>query len=857
MGDYNLKGQGAGMHSSNSAVLTVTNTTGWSTKTIAEGADCVLSFSWSSVDNNVPTGDGTMSVVASGTVRKVVRIPQGDFTVDVTDYMGIGQNDIMVSVTDNYGNRQVVKLTVNVAELSLVSAFNGDAAYTGPIAYTYTPYGEGNKTIHLVLDGEELGPVTTDASGAQQSFTIPAQTHGAHSFRVWFEVTIGSDTVESNELYYELICDDGESSTTIIASTFAKETSVQYEPITIDYSVYTPGSMRSDVAIAVNSQAYTTANVDRSKQTFTYRPNEAGSLTITFASGNSVLAYTINVTQSEVQVHAETSGLELHLSSEGRSNSEAAADRSKWQYENISCEFSGFNWFSDGWQKDSRGYDVLRVMEDSRVTIPFKVFATDCRTTGKTIEIEFTTHQVVDYEVALISCMSNGHGFKITPQTAMLASEQSSYSTRFKDGEHIRISFVVEKSTDGRLILCYVNGIMSGSVQYSENDDFSQSTPVDISIGANGSAIDIYHIRVYDNNLNRRQIVNNWIADTVDIDDKLARYKHNDVYDAFGRIVVNKLPSDLPYLVLSANELPEQKGDVKVVSGYYVNPDDESKNFTFVGADIDVQGTSSQYYARKNYLIHFSNGVTLEDGSTVSKYAFVDGDIPIDLFCLKADVASSEGANNVELARLYDAACPYKTPAQVADDRVRQGIDGFPIVVFQNGSEGLIFIGKYNFNADKGAPEFFGFTNGDESWEALNNTSNRILWKSDDYSDDDWQNDFKARYPDTDPKYVNFAQLKEFAEWIKSTDRTAATGNSLPSLVYYETGNYDTNGNPIRVAYSNDTVAYRLAKFRNEISNYVELQSALFYYLFTELFLMVDNRAKNCFPSFIGSKAGV
>ena len=34
---------------------------------------------------------------------------------------------------------------------------------------------------------------------------------------------------------------------------------------------------------------------------------------------------------------------------------------------------------------------------------------------------------------------------------------------------------------------------------------------------------------------------------------------------------------------------------------------------------------------------------------------------------------------------------------------------------------------------------------------------------------------------------------------------------------------------------------------------YAELQSTLFYYLFTELFLMVDSRAKNAFPSFMGT----
>jgi hypothetical protein len=71
--------------------------------------------------------------------------------------------------------------------------------------------------------------------------------------------------------------------------------------------------------------------------------------------------------------------------------------------------------------------------------------------------------------------------------------------------------------------------------------------------------------------------------------------------------------------------------------------------------------------------------------------------------------------------------------------------------------------------------------------------------------------------------------------------------------VTYETGEYDEQGQPITVTYTNDTAAYRLAKFRAEIGNYVEMDSMLFYYLFTELFLMVDSRAKNMFPSFMGA----
>jgi hypothetical protein len=132
---------------------------------------------------------------------------------------------------------------------------------------------------------------------------------------------------------------------------------------------------------------------------------------------------------------------------------------------------------------------------------------------------------------------------------------------------------------------------------------------------------------------------------------------------------------------------------------------------------------------------------------------------------------------------------------------------------------------------------------GDESWEIKNNTGYRVLWKSADYSGTDWLNDFEARYPDTDPAYTDPARLQEFAAWVVSTDPEQATGNALPSSVTYG-----------ETTYTSDTADYRLAKFKAEAGNYLELQSSLFYYLFTELFLMVDSRAKNAFPSFMGSE---
>lgn len=352
----------------------------------------------------------------------------------------------------------------------------------------------------------------------------------------------------------------------------------------------------------------------------------------------------------------------------------------------------------------------------------------------------------MNYDAVVLSCMSGNRGIQLTPQKAMLRSEQSEIFTQYKEDEHVRISFVVGKRAEHRLIYCYINGIMSGVVQYPVDDDFAQSAPVNISIGSNEATIDIYNIRIYDNSLTRQQILGNWIADTQVVEEMLERYYRNDVFDAYSNIVISQLPDDLPYLILEAADLPQYKGDKKEVSGSYVDPVNGKNSFTFTGAQIDVQGTSSATYARKNYKIKFNGGFVIPNGNTVETYAMRSDSIPTDTFTFKADVASSEGANNVELARLYNDACPYKTAYQEEDPRIRQGIDGFPIVVFWFDGNNTTFLGKYNFNNDKGTPEIFGFQTGDESWEIRNNTSDRVLWKSDDFEGTDWQNDFEARY---------------------------------------------------------------------------------------------------------------
>ena len=834
LGPFSGEGGGGG-GGGNNATIFVTNVTGWLSKTIAYGDSCPIRVNWSSTEDDMPTGNGTMKITVNGVIKGLLDIAQGEVTVELASFLAVGSNVVKVNIADVYGNNRTINFSISTVDLSLSSSFDASTPYTGPFTFPFVPVGNVQKTIHFIMDGTEIGTMQTSVSGRQQSFTVRQQSHGAHTFQCYFEADINGQTVRSNELYYEIICLETLNDTPIIVSSFHDSEEKQYTTIHIGYTVYDPSSLTAEVEIFVNGNRVSQQTVDRTTQVFSYRADVVGPLSIQIVTGEISKTFNLTITESNIDVEAETDSLVLYLSSNGRSNNEPT--RNVWKYQSIQSVLSGFNYTSDGWLPDEEGTTVLRVAGDARVEIPYQPFAEDCRQTGKTIEIEFATRDVMNYDSVIFSCMADGKGIELTAQKILLRSEQSEISMQFKEEEHVRAVFVIEKRSEHRLIYCYINGIMSGVVQYPEDDDFAQTTPVNLQIGSNNCTVDLYCIRVYDNDLTRHQILDNWIADTQTISDMLSRYQRNSVYDEYGNIVIAQLPGDLPYMILECPELPQYKGDKKTVSGSFVDPVNASKCFTFVNAQFDVQGTSSQYYKRKNYKAKFKGGFVMNNGSQAETYAIRNGVVPTDTFCFKADVASSEGANNVELARLYNDSCPYETPAQREDARIRQGIDGFPMVIFWNNGTETVFLGKYNFNLDKGTEEVFGFAEEDESWEILNNTSDRVLWKSDDYTGDDWLNDFEARYPD---EYTDPSQLAEFASWIVKTDTTRPTGQFIEAVTYGGT------------EYTRDTAEYRLAKFKAELPSMCEKDSAVFYYLFTELFLMVDSRAKNMFPSFIG-----
>ena len=851
-------GGGGGGGGGNAAVLTVANQSGWLSKVVNLGASCGIELSWSSLEDGMPTGDGSMAVSVNNVAKLVQTVSQGTVTIDAGPLLSVGMNKVKVRVADVYDNSRTITFSVSAVELSVASNFDTSIIYRAgtAIGYTYTPTGAVEKTVHFVIDGTDTGTDTVTESGRQQTHSLAGMSHGAHTILVYFTALVDGQTVRSNELYHSIVVVDPSSTTPIVSTPFRQSAATQYETVNIPYTVYNPAALTADVTLSVNGSTVSSLTVDRTQHVWSYRFDVTGTVTLTVATSGASKSMTVEVASSDIDVSGETANLTLHLTSRGRSNSEANPAVWRDTDNGISATMSGFNFVQNGWLADEDGYVALRVNGGARVTIPYKPFATDLRSIGKTIEVEFAVRNVLDYDAVVMSCMSGGRGFRLTSQFATLKSEQTEIVTQFKEEEHVRVSFVADKRTEDRLLYIYINGVASGVVRYPDNDDFSQQTPVGITIGSDYATVDVYCIRVYDNNLTRYQVLGNWIADTQNSTLMLERYQRNDVYDEYGNIIIEKLPTDLPYFILDADELPQYKGDKKTITGSYVDPQNAASSFTFTGCQINVQGTSSAPYARKNYDMQFKNGFEMVTGHAET-YQLASSIKPNDRFVLKADVASSEGANNVELVKLFCDTDPYKRPEEAADSQVRKGIYGFPIVVFWHDTvnDTTTFLGKYNFNLPKRAPIPYGYSGDMESWEFQNNTSDLMLFKTDVFSGAiitdpttgegkaAWLYDYEARFPED--TWTNKAKLQELQSFVYSTYRANATGNALA------TPYTDVDGNTHTV----DNAAYRLAKFRTEFKRYAEVDSFIFYYIFTELFLMVDSRAKNLFIGFSGGDA--
>ena len=739
------------------------------------------------------------------------------FNVDA--YLGEGSNRINIGIVgQNTLAATTIGVTYQVVNLVLTDDTNISTVYdlaksSKVLSIPFTVSGYGTKTVEWYLDGTKLEfeknvDEVVDATSTRTKYiTLSNLARGTHYVEFRAYTIVDGEKFYSRVLHRDIIIENSgiADKTPIIALSYEKEdlkdTTVslsQYLAYDLVFAIHNPyNPVSTEVGVFLGETKVTTLSVQNGLvNTYSVVPTETGKTAIKVVALEKEYTLDVFVTENSMGIGEITADLELGFSAVGRSNSEYGKET--WEGNGYTATLTGFNFTqTSGWVNNK-----LLLQSGATITFDYAPLANGSTAVGRTLEFEFASSNVSDDTAVLCDLTgSNGSGIVITASEAKIVSRGGvTLSVKYKSEENTRITFVVNRATNSTnkgLVFIYVNGVVSGAINFSASDDFISDTVLAFN-GTNKSEILLKQVRVYNTALSSDQILNNFILYRDTTEEMLEVFDRNDIYEeGTVNLSVDKLQGQLPVMVVTGDiptlENTTNKDTQITVDIEYYNLQDPTKSFTMKNAAMRPQGTSSMLYPKKNFRIYtqkLDSTVLTVNGDVVENklYSFVNGAQPVNCWCLKADFAESSGTHNTGIARLWndllvnstiDGEYVFRTEAQKKaiengyNYDVRTTIDGFPILLFYRRDENseLIFIGKYNFNNDKSTESVFGFkgipgfdNSRMQCWEILNNGDALALFTNVSDFDSRWRDAYESRYPDT--KNPNTEDLKAFSVWI-------------------------------------------------------------------------------------------
>ena len=233
----------------------------------------VIKYAFSGTDSS---GDAVTEGIATwrvgGTIISTGMVVAGENSFDVTKFLSIGTQKVMLTITDDAGSLVTKTWTVQKVDVRLESTFNDRLTYPlGTVSFDYTPYGAITKTVHFILDGTELPSVTTASSGIPMAYTLPQQSHGSHFVEAYMTAEINGTVIESNHIIRDIIWYDATNTIPVIGCVQQNFVAKQYDTTNIVYSVYDPTTETPTVVLAVDGIAVSTLRLDGNTQTWQYK----------------------------------------------------------------------------------------------------------------------------------------------------------------------------------------------------------------------------------------------------------------------------------------------------------------------------------------------------------------------------------------------------------------------------------------------------------------------------------------------------------------------------------------------------------------------------------------------------------
>lgn len=849
----------------------------------------LITYNFSGTDSSgdiVPEGNYTWKIgskiIASGIAT------YGENTFDATDFATTTSQKFVLTITDDAGSLTTKSWTVQKVDLRLESTFSDAYGYQNDVTFNYTPYGAIQKDVHFILDGEELGTVKTSTSGIPTSYTIPAQAYGSHLLEVYMTATINNTLIESNRVYKDILWQDNTSDIPIIGCATQTIDVTQYNTVNIKYTVLDPNTETPKVTWSIGdnivSEETLTEKDAYGYYTFSYKANEAGTFVLTISCGEAEpKKITVKVEKLNINVSPVTAGLEFDFNPVGYSNS--SADR-LWSYNDVTMTVSdNFDWINGGYQVDENGDQYFCVKAGTNAVINYNLFADDPKKTGKEFKVIFRTKNIRKRDTSFLTCIDENIGLDMKVEHATVYNSGGVLKSDYCEDTIIEYEFNINKDTDMMIVMSYEDGAPSKPYEYTETSSFKQSSPKPITIGSEDCDIFIYRMKAYSISLTDTDIKNNFIADARNASDIIDRYNKNNIYNEDGKLVstsasgdfsvdaLMKAAPDLRYIFLEVPQFTNDKDNkIDGCTVYFRYPAGTrpQDNWTCTGVRHRGQGTSSNLYgySGRNIDLCMDRDESLftyidEEGNTVesSTITLTDTSVPTDYLNIKVNIASSENANNAQLARRFNEYQPFLRYARKKDSRVKDTMEFYNCVVFIR-----------------------------ETSTDLSNTPHR------EFNDTDWHFYAIGNVGDSkktdDTRVNNSSDPKEHIIEISDADKPLSAfptgkegnvvclvgewreGNSAYDIlhsteyIYDEEGEFESFGGTtyeFRYEMKNITEEQRETnintwrdlykfivtstdeEFYANLKNYFVVDSALYYYLFTERYTMVDNRAKNSF----------
>lgn len=856
----------------------------------------IIKYRFSGKDSSGdPVSDGVATWKIGKQIISTGTAISGENTFDATDYIGIGTQKLTLSITDDAGSLVTKTWTVQKIDIRLESSFNDKLTYNmGAVSFDYTPYGAISKDIHFKLDGVELGRVTTSSSGIPMSYSIPAQTHGAHLLETYITAEINGSTIESNHILKDIIWYNPESEDAVIGCIQNTITVQQYDTENIVYTVYDPKTETPTVTLAIDNKEVSTLQLDSNTQIWQYKPTDVGTHVLTITCRDTVKTINVTVEKLDIDVTPVTAGLQFDFNPVGRSNNDT---NRLWSYsENADIKMTvsdNFDWENGGYQIDENGDQYFGIKAGTSATISYNLFADDARRNGKEFKLIFKTDNVSKSDATFLTCQSANIGLQMNVHEAYIKSSAKSLYVPYSEGDIIEWEFNIAKDTDIPIVMSYEDGTPCRPMSYTSDHSFTQETPVPITIGSPDCDVLIYRMKAYNTSLSSEAILSNFIADARTATEIVARYRRNQIYDENNALTPESVAEACPNIRVIKIEAPyftnNKKDFVKntSVECIYKNGDAVLDNWKFINMYHSGQGTTSNEYGASGRNIDIIGGfdgkhqvtskveldpnyiteLTLGDGTKVSdgsgKVSLTRNSVPNSWFNIKVNIASSEMVNNAYLQKRYNDYLPYSTPATRRDPRIKNDMEFVNCVVFIKES-----------NPDLTTHREFQDT--DWHYYALGNigdskkTDITRAYDPDDMkefcveiSDNTLANsifqtgvknaDGSMKYPITKAEWVpgNKAYDALYNDWDGSYEfRYDCCGDSKDG----EAISTDEAKEQIRTQnkqiwrdFYEFVITSSDSEFVSNLKNWFIVDSALYWYLFTTRYTMIDNRAKNSF----------